>query len=362
MTMIEHLAAKQIHPGDPLNKRDLLLFDAIITTDLPRVIKQSVASDAADLEWLAGEGCIRNVGPEESEAAFRAAAGSSSVEKAVLGIFLLQIGMLVERYRSLVGDEEDDHQWVAVLGHENHVDHYARLIASYYKDHPTVRAVPLLRNFSSLTPFRIEGNARGLLDFLTNVRADYEKAIKTLHVEPELYHIFYKLSVEILKDLSRKRPVGQPVEAPQSDVIQIVLEDFPMPDESVSWEQILDYRRDPDSQARLNWLRSWMKRISKGELTQREIHDEYHELLFAFTDHMRIHQMKMRPGGIQALLALPTTVLENVLRLEITKLPEALFWTKHRKIALLEAERAAPGRELAYVFMSQQKFGGRRNV
>lgn len=356
--MIEYLGAKQIHAVHPLTKRDLLLFDAIITPDLPRVIEQSAASDAADLEWLAGEGCVRNVEFAETEAAFRAAAGedSSSVEKAVLGMFLLKIGMLVERYRFAVGDEEDDHQWVAVLGHENHLDHYARLVAAHYKDHPTVRAVPLLRNFSALTPYRIEANVQGLLNFLSNVRSDFEQAIKTLHVDPAFYHLLYNTAVELLQDISRKTAAA-PAAPPGTDVIQIVLEDFPIPDESVSWEQVLDYRRDPDSQARLHWLRAWMKRISKGEATEREIRDEYDELLFAFQDHMRIHRMKMQPGGIQALFALPTTVLETVLRLEFTKLPEALFWTKHRKIALLEAERAAPGRELAYVVMTQQKFG-----
>lgn len=357
--MIEHVGAKQINAVNPIAKRDLLIFDAVIVPDLPGAIGQFAASDAAALEWLEGEGCIRSLGPTEFMAMTKAAgrAGSFLMGKAALGTFLLQIGMVMERYRSLVGDGENDHQWVAVLGHENHVDYTAQLVASFYKNHPTIRVAPLLRNFSGLAPFRIEGNANSLLNFLINSRSEYDQAVRSLHLDQDQHNSCYDSAVWVLKHLMERTQDGSQIGATQTEVLQIVLEEFPLPDESVSWEQILDYRRDPDSQARLQWLRAWMKRLAEGDLGEREIHDEYQELLFAFRDHMRIHRMKVQAGGIQALWTLPATVLENVLRLRFTKVGEALFWTKYRHVELLETERAAPGREIAYVVSTQQKFG-----
>lgn len=353
--MIEHLGAKRLGPLNPLLKRDLLLFDAVVTSDLPRTLATSAAADVAAVESLAAEGLIRDIAFPSLVPAFHAGAGDDALfrEKAALGILLLEIGVALARYRSLVGDEEDNHEWVAVLGHQNHVDYTARMIALHYRDHPTVRAVPLLSDFSAMDSFRIERNAGELLGLMILIRREYVDAVRTLRLETQTYREFYEVAVDILQRLVAQEGAEQSATRLQTNVLQVVLEDFPMPDESVAWEQILDYRRDPESRRRLKWLRAWMKQVSEAEHTEREIREEYEELLFSFRDHMRFHRMKSRPGAFQALL----TLLENTVKLQFTKLPEVLFWTRHRQIELLEAERAAPGRELAYVVASEQQFG-----
>lgn len=353
--MIEHLGAKRLDPLNPLRKRDLLLFDAVVTPNLPKTLATSAAGDVAALESLGAEGLIRDISFSSLLPALQAGADEDAlfVEKAALGVLLREVSLTIAQYRSLVGDEEDNHRWSAALGHMNHLDYTARMIALHYRDHPTIRAVPLLSNFSAMDRFRIQRNAGELLGMMIAIRSEYVDAVRMLRLEREMYRDFFEFAVECLQRLVAEGGAEESAIRPRTDVLQVVLEDFPIPDESVAWEQILDYRRDPESRRRLQWLRTWMKRVAEAERTERELREEYEELLFAFRDLMRLHRMKSRPGAFQALL----TLLESTAKLQLTKFPEVLFWTRHRQIELLEAERAAPGRELAYVVASQQQFG-----
>lgn len=357
--MIVHLGAKHIDPSRALEKRDLLLFDRIVTAGLSQTLASLQGADAAALEWLASEGCVQDFDLRELSAKLPKVAEGDFLfaEKAAVGIILQHVGLTLERYQATRGGDSEEHRWVAVVGRENHVDYAARMIASHYRDHPTIRAAPLISHFSSMDVFHLERNAERLLHFLTSARSEYESALRSMPSDHDFYLAFYEVAIGTLDRMSKQNEDGDDVPLERTEVVQIIMEEFPMPDEGVPWEQILDYRRDPDSQARLQWLRAWMKKITEADFSEREIRDEYHELLFAFNDHMRVHRMKVQSGGIQALWTVPASVLENVIRLRFTKIPEALFWTKHQQIALLEAERAAPGRELAYVVTSQKKFG-----
>lgn len=53
----------------------------------------------------------------------------------------------------------------------------------------------------------------------------------------------------------------------KTDVIQIAITSLPTPDESISWEQIFEYRSDPDSRGKFLALRHWMSEVARAELT-----------------------------------------------------------------------------------------------
>jgi hypothetical protein len=75
-----------------------------------------------------------------------------------------------------------------------------------------------------------------------------------------------------------------PVWAPElaakgkSDAIKIVLRSLPLPDEKTPWEQILEYRNDPDSRQKFFALRNWMSDVARSNLTPIEIGEKFNFL------------------------------------------------------------------------------------
>jgi hypothetical protein len=71
---------------------------------------------------------------------------------------------------------------------------------------------------------------------------------------------------------------------------------------------------------------------------------------------MKLHKMKAGTTTFQTLITLPLTLMEDLIRLRFSKLPEPIFALRKRKLSLLEAELNAPGRELAYVIKAEEEF------
>jgi hypothetical protein len=66
--------------------------------------------------------------------------------------------------------------------------------------------------------------------------------------------------------------------------------------------------------------------------------------------------MKISPGRIRTLLTVPAEIAESIASKKWGEAMRKVFWIHSRKVALLEAERNAPGREVAYVVQAQEKF------
>lgn len=149
------------------------------------------------------------------------------------------------------------------------------------------------------------------------------------------------------------------IEVPNShnrDVIQVTINNLPVPDGQTSWEQIIDYRNDPETQKQLFSLRRWINKISTQNLPPTEIQDEIESLIFDFQEHMNIHKIKSNIETLEVLVKTPLELIENLVKLKFSKLPEPFFALKKRQLLLMEAEINAPGKELAYLIKSRETF------
>lgn len=135
----------------------------------------------------------------------------------------------------------------------------------------------------------------------------------------------------------------------QHEVVQIVLNALPIPDNSTPWEQVVDYRSDPDSRDKFLDLRNWMSEVSRAKLTPIEIGQKLEYLLSQYKRHMGIHKIKTKTGTLEMLLTTTAEIPEEVLHLKPSKAIKALYAFKHRRIALLEGELTSPGNEVAYI-------------
>jgi hypothetical protein len=141
-----------------------------------------------------------------------------------------------------------------------------------------------------------------------------------------------------------------------SDVIEIVFNNFPTPSEDTPWEQILEYRADPDSRANFFALRDWINEITHASLSPIEIEEKLEHLLAQYERHLKLHKMKTNKGVVETVLTSGAGFAENLCKGNFSKIANMLFTAKHRKLALYEGELTAPGHELAYILKTQEAF------
>lgn len=144
--------------------------------------------------------------------------------------------------------------------------------------------------------------------------------------------------------------------AKKRDVIRVVLNKLPLPDNMTPWEKIIDYRDDPDNQKNLLGLRRWIRKISTKELSKAEIEDEIEWQINEFQRHMKYHKIKANTETLEVLVKAPLEIIENLVKLKLSKLPEPFFAVQKRKLMLMEAEMNNPSKELAYIIKSREAF------
>lgn len=145
-------------------------------------------------------------------------------------------------------------------------------------------------------------------------------------------------------------------QATKDAVLQIVLNTLPYPDESISWEQIIEYRSDPDSQDKFLDLRHWMSEMARGELTPIEVEEKLEYLMSQYQRHMKLHKMKANQGVLETVIVSPAELAENLIKFKWGQIAKDLFSIKQRKIALMEGELTSPGSEVAYIVKARETF------
>lgn len=139
-------------------------------------------------------------------------------------------------------------------------------------------------------------------------------------------------------------------------VLEVVLEKLPIPDENVEWQQIVEYRADPDSSAKFTAMRVWMQDISSKEYSKNEIEERIDHLINEYERHMAFHKIKYTTSAGHVLLNAPLEILENLIKFKWSSIGKAIFSFREKQFDLMEAELKAPGRELAYISKANSKF------
>jgi len=147
------------------------------------------------------------------------------------------------------------------------------------------------------------------------------------------------------------------VSAQKSDVINLVIEEFPFPDEQIPWEKIKDFRNDSDNHGQLSGLRTWINSLSKSGLAINEINDELEYKLHQFKKSLEAHKIKFKTGIFETFVVGGAELTENLLKLRLKELTKSLFKARELKADLLIAELNSPGHELGYIYKVNQEFG-----
>jgi len=137
----------------------------------------------------------------------------------------------------------------------------------------------------------------------------------------------------------------------QHDVMKIALV-LPVPDEHVSWDDILEYRKDGDSQNRFFELKEWMSDVARGSLTRAEAGQKLEVVLDRYRKLLTAHQMQINWTRLETFVVSTANVIRE-LRTFVQSQRSTLFSVEGRKLALLEGESTSAGSEVAFVIQAK---------
>jgi hypothetical protein len=140
----------------------------------------------------------------------------------------------------------------------------------------------------------------------------------------------------------------------KEEVINLLLNQFPTPDENTSWEQIIDFRNDEDSRLKYYSLIHWVNSVSSNNRPISEIEDEYEYLYQKYKKQFALHKMKTSLTTWEMIVA---AGVDNVLSYQgLPSLIKNLFSLSKSRISLLEEEIKLPGQEIAYIYKANNTF------
>ena len=95
------------------------------------------------------------------------------------------------------------------------------------------------------------------------------------------------------------------------------------------------------------------------DLSPVEVEEELEWLINQFERFMKLHRLKSNYETIEVLVKAPLEIIEDLVRIKFSKMPNPYFALKKRQISLMEAELNAPGNEIAYIVKTNQAFRNR---
>jgi hypothetical protein len=312
-------------------KREALLFDRISVPHLAQFLvdnrnKETNGHEIQELEWLLEQGIVFEPEPVRDNSIL----DNEQFHK-YWEIYLYASGEAFElnkeyQRRAPAGLEHDE----VVKKVESLVTYHNGLLV------PSEEAIELITLYE-----RLHENALLSSDCIARLMSIQLRVQNSMDAHP----IFDS-------DFSLEMDVG----ASKTDVIEVVLNLLPMPDDSVPWEHILDYRADPDTRGKFLALRRWMGRIVRDQLSPREIEEELEFLIHQYQSHLHFHKMKVNFETWRTIVAAQADIIPNLIRLKWGDVLKPLFALRHRRIELMELELTAPGNEIAYIVESRESF------
>jgi hypothetical protein len=155
----------------------------------------------------------------------------------------------------------------------------------------------------------------------------------------------------------------EPTEASKNEAVEISLKALPVPDYATPWEQIIEYRSDPDSKLKFTRLRNWMSKTAKTNNKANEIEEEFETLINEYTQHIKTHKIKTRLDTLKTVVVAEIGLFTGGWLTGVGVLPglvgmiaTPLYSIRQRQIELTAEELKAPGKEVAYIVEATESF------
>lgn len=327
-----------------IRKRDALLFDSIYLLGIENNFPYLPADYRSEIETLVGAKVVQDFMVEGPNAV--AASDALMLEHLHVSHALALLRVEIEHFR--------DVERIRSLPTQFFADKLARLgIASYFdiQRFKEICAV-VLRNLSMLP-----NDPAISINNLNMISDDYAVRFATafLRTTTKVDATPIRIDSATSDNLFIRSEAMTPV-------LQVILSSLPAPDENTSWESILDFRADEDAQRALRRFRLWLRKVLTDAEKTHHLEDELLQLLDEYQEYMKLHHMKVNKTVFQTLVTIAGEIATGIGHLDFSRVASTVFTLRERTIALMEAERSAPGREVAYIAMARQRFGQKKGA
>ncbi len=163
--------------------------------------------------------------------------------------------------------------------------------------------------------------------------------------------------------LALEIPATERTPAGANDILDITFNALPIPDENTSWEQIIDFRSDPESKRKFVALKNWTNEVARMKLEPHEVKDKLEVLLNDYREHIKGHKIKTRWDTLRTIVVAEVGFFSSGWLPGLGSVPGVLgmiatplYSIKQRQLALVEAERNVPGRQVAYIIKAREEF------
>ena len=145
-------------------------------------------------------------------------------------------------------------------------------------------------------------------------------------------------------------------EIKEQEIIHMVIDKFPVPDDTVSWEEVIDFRDSESIQLYKYGLTNWITDMSYSKLSVKEIEQKLNFLKLSYEDRLKKEKIKYDIGTLELVITTTLGFLENIAKFNFSKAAKLLFNLKRRKSDLIIGETKAPGRAIALLTKLEEKF------
>ncbi|MFT3747116.1 MAG: hypothetical protein QM768_02320 [Agriterribacter sp.] len=140
-------------------------------------------------------------------------------------------------------------------------------------------------------------------------------------------------------------------------VTEFILRKLPEPSFSTSWEQIIDFRSDPDVRNKYLSLITWINKGATTEANLKHFFDEYEYLYSEYMKSFNLHKMQYNDSFLSVFINSVDNFTSSAIKGRFLSALKGLLSFREKRIEMLEAETKLIGREISYIFHATEKFG-----
>lgn len=202
----------------------------------------------------------------------------------------------------------------------------------------------------------------GILEDLSDMKKQLTSLKEKL--SPELSNDFY-VRVEALALTKRLGADFFPVvgsnssfsqKEKKSNIVYFLLSQIPQPDNTVQWEKIIEFRSDFDVKNSYLALINWINEIAVSTFSTGEIIEKYEYLYNNYIKHYNLHKIKSKNTKLEIIVSAGTDFLLSLASGHFISPLSSYIKMNISEVNLLQEEANLPGKEIAYIFKTNETF------
>lgn len=134
--------------------------------------------------------------------------------------------------------------------------------------------------------------------------------------------------------------------------ISIIINNLPVLDDKIPIKEVIAYKNDESKQLDYFKLMNWVNMISKNNFSENEFKEHLCFKLKDYEDNLKLHKLKYRYSTWETKLVTSSEILENFLKLNLSKVVKSFFEINKSSIQSIMEEKNLPNSEIAYIIKS----------